>query len=159
MLTLGRYLSVATIVSAMALFIRFGAVAEDMTTPAQGWKDTSQAEQRQLAQGLMLGCKVGVVKAVDVLVERRRGFQMSVSRFNVVTKAMREKCLYEKPSVVIDAVTKLYQDPANNYVANEDAIDISILTMRGTQVESQLRQARRVGYEAFAAVQKEQRKD
>jgi hypothetical protein len=138
----------------MALFVPFGSMAQEMTTPDNAWKEASRSENMGLVGGIMVGCKTGALKAVRVLGDVD-DLKLSPSRFRIIRKNILDKCLEERPSVVADAVTKLYQDPANTYVGVDDAVDIAILTMRGKQVDGLLRAARQSGYEVFTALQKQ----
>lgn len=121
------------------------ASAETIPTPARDWIQLTPVERRNWVAGFMIGRRTGTEETILVFMSH----VIPHPKFGAAVKEAREKCLRELPSVVAEAVTQFYRDPANTYVEVWDAIDLSILSMRGQRIDDRLHEARRMGYEGF----------
>ena len=151
-----RLATVVALLLATGLLPARGAPGEGLDTTGESWMRISEADREFWTFGFQMGRMSGVHPVALNITKKGRMKWPGPAEM----KKLRDEiaCAPIRANVIAATMTKLYEDPSNSYVGQDDAFDIACGIIRGKEVSQQIREARRAGLEAHQEAEKEERK-
>jgi len=151
-----RLVTVVALLLAIGVLPARGARGEGLETTGESWMKTPEADREFWTFGFQMGRMSGVHPVALSITKKGRMKWPGPAEI----KKLRDEvaCSPIRANVLAATMTKIYEDPSNSYVGQDDAFDIACGIIRGKETSRQVREARRAGLEAHQEAEKEERK-
>lgn len=121
-------------------------------TDAEEWRSYTPGERSAYIWGFRAGVGHGSNGTSLALIDKGYIRRNPSKDVQLILKDLRPTA---SPIDLANGVSKLYEDPANAYVAHSDALLIAWDRLRGRDVEKRLQEARKEGYEIYESLRRE----
>jgi len=120
-------------------------IAAGTDTDAAYWLSLTRSERSNYVLGFKMGAGKAYLKSTELWATS--GYFKRKPSLNDLKRISTKVCPKAELTAIVEGVSKLYEDSSNTYVDLGEAIYITIERLKGTDVERQLRESRRIGFE------------